>query len=113
MSWPVAVTRLVRGVCCNRRRLVPPSGRAGGWPCGAALGIWPARNNRTVCTTRCLQHGEYEWQDPKSEDEIVRVVFVNKDGKRTEVKGKIGDNVLYLAHRYCERRPRHRADKPR
>ncbi|XP_022246425.1 adrenodoxin-like protein, mitochondrial isoform X2 [Limulus polyphemus] len=47
-----------------------------------------------------LQHGEYEWQDPKSEEEVVNVVFVTKDGKRIPVRGKIGDNVLYLAHRY-------------
>lgn len=54
---------------------------------------------RSVCTTGCLRHGEYEWRDPKNEDEIVNVAFVDKDGKRTSVKGKIGDNVLYLAHR--------------
>ncbi|XP_076353320.1 adrenodoxin-like protein 1, mitochondrial Ferredoxin 1 isoform X2 [Tachypleus tridentatus] len=47
-----------------------------------------------------LQHGEYEWQDPKSEGEVVNVVFITKDEKRIPVRGKIGDNVLYLAHRY-------------
>ncbi|XP_045507757.1 adrenodoxin-like protein 1, mitochondrial [Colias croceus] len=47
-----------------------------------------------------LRHGEYEWQDPKSEDEVVNVVYVDKDGKKTKVRGKVGDNVLYLAHRY-------------
>uniref|UniRef100_A0A1A9W4C0 2Fe-2S ferredoxin-type domain-containing protein n=1 Tax=Glossina brevipalpis TaxID=37001 RepID=A0A1A9W4C0_9MUSC len=46
------------------------------------------------------RHGEYEWQDPKSEDEVVRVIYIDKDGKRIEVKGKVGDNILYLAHRY-------------
>nr|CAD7432602.1 unnamed protein product [Timema monikensis] len=30
----------------------------------------------------------------------VRITYIDKDGKRTEVKGKVGDNVLYLAHRY-------------
>lgn len=58
-----------------------------------------SNQKRFVSISPCLWHGEYEWQDPKSEAEIVRVNFVNKDGKRTEVKGKIGDNVLYLAHR--------------
>ncbi|XP_045457338.1 adrenodoxin-like protein 1, mitochondrial [Melitaea cinxia] len=47
-----------------------------------------------------LRHGEYEWQDPKSEDEVVNVVYIDKDGKKTNVRGKVGDNVLYLAHRY-------------
>ena len=28
------------------------------------------------------------------------MVFVDRDGERHEVKGKVGDNVLYLAHRY-------------
>ncbi|XP_014091355.1 adrenodoxin-like protein 1, mitochondrial [Bactrocera oleae] len=55
---------------------------------------------RWMQTTNTLFHGEYEWQDPKSDDEIVRVTYIDKDGKRTEVKGKVGDNVLYLAHRY-------------
>ncbi|EDW19665.1 adrenodoxin-like protein 1, mitochondrial [Drosophila mojavensis] len=51
-------------------------------------------------TTRLLRHGEYEWEDPKSPDEIVNITYVDKDGKRTKVQGKVGDNVLYLAHRH-------------
>ena len=27
-------------------------------------------------------------------------MFVDRDGERHEIKGKVGDNVLYLAHRY-------------
>ncbi|XP_026483912.2 adrenodoxin-like protein 1, mitochondrial [Vanessa tameamea] len=50
--------------------------------------------------TSQLRHGEYEWQDPKTEDEVVNIIYVDKDGKKTNVRGKIGDNVLYLAHRY-------------
>lgn len=30
----------------------------------------------------------------------VNVTFIDKMGKKVKVKGKIGDNVLYLAHRY-------------
>ena len=30
----------------------------------------------------------------------VNVTFIDKYGKKTPVKGKIGDNVLYLAHRH-------------
>ncbi|XP_028161284.1 adrenodoxin-like protein, mitochondrial isoform X2 [Ostrinia furnacalis] len=47
-----------------------------------------------------LRHGEYEWQDPKSEDEVVNIIYVDKEGNKTKVRGKVGDNVLYLAHRY-------------
>ncbi len=30
----------------------------------------------------------------------VNITYINKDGDRTSIKGKIGDNILYLAHRY-------------
>ena len=30
----------------------------------------------------------------------VNVTFMDKDGERHKVKGKVGDNILYLAHRY-------------
>ncbi|XP_043281945.1 adrenodoxin-like protein 1, mitochondrial [Venturia canescens] len=56
--------------------------------------------NRQITTSQCLSHGEYEHQDPKSPDEIVNVVFIDKSGNRKEIKGKVGDNALYLAHRY-------------
>ncbi|KAM7354918.1 adrenodoxin-like protein 1, mitochondrial Ferredoxin 1 isoform 2-T2 [Cochliomyia hominivorax] len=42
---------------------------------------------RALQTTPVFRHGEYEWQDPKSEEEIVRVTYIDKNGKRTEVKG--------------------------
>ncbi|XP_013134118.1 PREDICTED: adrenodoxin-like protein, mitochondrial [Papilio polytes] len=57
-------------------------------------------NVRRIHMTPGLRHGEYEWQDPKSEDEVVNITYVDKDGKKTKVRGKVGDNVLYLAHRY-------------
>jgi len=30
----------------------------------------------------------------------VNVTFIDKTGKKIKVKGKVGDNVLFLAHRY-------------
>lgn len=47
-----------------------------------------------------LRHGEYEWQDPKSEDEVVNIFIIDKEDNRIPVRGKIGDNVLYLAKRF-------------
>ncbi|CAH1773547.1 unnamed protein product, partial [Owenia fusiformis] len=44
--------------------------------------------------------GDYEWQDPKSEDEVVNIVYIEKDGSKKNIRGKVGDNVMYLAHRY-------------
>ncbi|GAB0098161.1 Adrenodoxin-like protein 1, mitochondrial [Sergentomyia squamirostris] len=55
---------------------------------------------RRIHVSRVCRHGEFEWQDPKSEEEVVNITYTDKDGKRTEVRGKVGDNVLYLAHRY-------------
>lgn len=34
------------------------------------------------------------------QEETVDVVFVDREGKRIPVKGKVGESVLYLAHRY-------------
>ncbi|KAK3767133.1 hypothetical protein RRG08_018005 [Elysia crispata] len=47
-----------------------------------------------------LYHGDYEWQDPKSEDEVVNITYITRDGERIPVRGKVGDNVMYLAHRH-------------
>lgn len=30
----------------------------------------------------------------------VNVTFITKEGNKVAVRGKIGDNLLYLAHRY-------------
>lgn len=56
--------------------------------------------NQEIHTSKSMFHGEYEMQDPKTEADIVNVTFIDKSGKKFEVRGKVGDNVLYLAHRY-------------
>ncbi|GFG36010.1 hypothetical protein Cfor_03591 [Coptotermes formosanus] len=54
-----------------------------------------------VCgVTGGLAHGEYEWKDPETEEEVVNVTYIDKNGNKIPVRGKVGDNVLYLAHRY-------------
>ncbi|CAG0918387.1 unnamed protein product [Notodromas monacha] len=55
---------------------------------------------RDIHVSRSLRHGEFEMQDPKSEDEVVNVTFQRKDGSCFKIRGKVGDNLLYLAHRY-------------
>ncbi|VVC45514.1 Adrenodoxin,Beta-grasp domain,2Fe-2S ferredoxin-type iron-sulfur binding domain,Adrenodoxin, iron-sulphur [Cinara cedri] len=97
MFLPVTVSKLVRGVYYNRHlislsRIYLQNHQTK----FQFVSIW----KRFISTTQCVCHGEYEWQDPKSEAEIVHVNFVDKDGKCTEIKGKVGDNVLYLAHRH-------------
>ncbi|PSN56707.1 Adrenodoxin-like protein [Blattella germanica] len=57
-------------------------------------------SSRNFRTSENLLHGEYEWKDPTSEDEVVNITYIDKDGNRLPVRGKVGDNVLYLAHRH-------------
>lgn len=97
MFLPVTIAKLVRSVYGVSPHLVLSSSRVRLLNCTRFANV--SDRKRFICTTRCLQHGEYEWQDPKTEDEVVSVVYVDKDGKRTEVRGKVGDNILYLAHR--------------
>ncbi|XP_033103554.1 adrenodoxin-like protein 1, mitochondrial [Anneissia japonica] len=47
-----------------------------------------------------LRNGEYEMKDPESPDEIVNIVYIDRDGDQIPVQGKIGDNVMYLSHRH-------------
>ncbi|EDV22350.1 uncharacterized protein TRIADDRAFT_58858 [Trichoplax adhaerens] len=58
------------------------------------------QKGRWINTNAPLLHGEYEMQDPTSPDEIVNVTFITRDGEKKPIQGKIGDNILYLAHRY-------------
>lgn len=51
-------------------------------------------------TSSIYNAGEYEFEDPKSEEEVVHVNFILRDGTRKRVRGKVGDNVMYLAHRH-------------
>lgn len=65
-----------------------------------AQNVWRTLPNRTFSLSSNLHHGEYEWQDPTSADQIVHITYITKDGQRIPIQGKIGDNALYLAHRY-------------
>jgi len=53
-----------------------------------------------VHTSPIILHGEYEWEAPKSEEDVVSVTYVDKNGNKRLVRGKVGDNLMYLAHRY-------------
>ena len=51
---------------------------------------------RLISTTLQLNHGD---DDLKNVPETVRVIFISKDGSKTEVMGKVGERAMYLAHR--------------
>lgn len=67
---------------------------------GSVVNVIPPAFARDISITSTCYSGEYEWQDPKSEEEVVNVKYIDKDGKEIMVRGKIGDNAMYLAHRY-------------
>ncbi|XP_073445880.1 ferredoxin-2, mitochondrial [Dendrobates tinctorius] len=54
---------------------------------------------RTYQTTADSQVDE-EGAAKEPKEDTVDVMFVDREGKRIPVKGKIGESVLYLAHRY-------------
>ncbi|KAF7632957.1 2Fe-2S ferredoxin-type domain-containing protein [Meloidogyne graminicola] len=56
--------------------------------------------HRNISISSLLKTGDYEYEDPKSEDEVVNLTYINREGKLKKVKGKVGDNAMYLAHRY-------------
>lgn len=71
--------------------------------CGMQTTVLCVRHKMTargLRTTQSLSHGEYEWKDPETEDEVVNITYIDKDGNKIPVRGKVGDNVLYLAHRH-------------
>lgn len=61
---------------------------------------WRPQPNRSISSSSIQHHGEYEWQDATSADQIVNITYITKGGQKIPIKGKIGDNVLYLAHRH-------------
>lgn len=52
-----------------------------------------------LSTSLCRLGGEFEWKDPVNPDEVVNITYITRDGTEKKVKGKVGDNVMYLAHR--------------
>lgn len=55
---------------------------------------------RKIKTSPLILHGDYEYEPPKSKEDIVNVTYVDKDGNKKQVQGKVGDNLMYLAHRH-------------
>ena len=52
-------------------------------------------SHRNISAGTVLSHLKF-----KSFHCSVNVTYIDRDGNRIEVKGKVGDNLLYLAHRH-------------
>ncbi|XP_061686976.1 ferredoxin-2, mitochondrial [Syngnathoides biaculeatus] len=44
-------------------------------------------------------HSEESSPDEENQDNVVNVVYVDRSGQRIPVRAKVGDNILYLAHK--------------
>ncbi|XP_028261762.1 ferredoxin-2, mitochondrial [Parambassis ranga] len=56
--------------------------------------------NRHLQTSIGLYHSEEGSSNAEDADDVVNVVYVDRTGQRIPVKAKVGDNVLYLAHKH-------------
>ncbi|XP_073708426.1 ferredoxin-2, mitochondrial [Garra rufa] len=53
---------------------------------------------------RCLRTSISVWQNedsssPEDDEKVVNVVYIDRSGQRIPVKARVGDNVMYLAHK--------------
>lgn len=60
---------------------------------------------RGLHTSKTLRHGSFEKSEPKSPEEVVTVQVIDRNAKRHTIKGKVGDNLLYLMHKFQEDEP--------
>ncbi|XP_030269825.1 ferredoxin-2, mitochondrial [Sparus aurata] len=56
--------------------------------------------NRNLQTSKGLYHSEEGSSNAEDPEDVVNVVYIDRSGKRIPVKAKVGDNVLYLAHKH-------------
>ncbi|XP_020503322.1 ferredoxin-2, mitochondrial [Labrus bergylta] len=56
--------------------------------------------NRHLQTSIGLYHSEEGNSNAEDPEDVVNVVYVDRSGKRIPIKAKVGDNVLYLAHKH-------------
>lgn len=60
-----------------------------------------ATTRRLLSQTPRVCSGDFEYEDPKSDADIVNINYVQRDGNVRTIRGKVGDNVMYLAHRFA------------
>ncbi|KAJ8263991.1 hypothetical protein GJAV_G00143850 [Gymnothorax javanicus] len=57
-------------------------------------------SGRRIHASNGLYHDKSESIAEEDEADVVNVVYVDRSGKRIPVKAKVGDNILYLAHKH-------------
>ncbi|KAM9362856.1 ferredoxin-2, mitochondrial [Symphorus nematophorus] len=56
--------------------------------------------NRHLQTSMGLYHSEEGSSNAEDQEDVVNVVYIDRSGQRIPIKAKVGDNVLYLAHKH-------------
>lgn len=56
--------------------------------------------NRHLQTTIGLYHSDEGSSNAEDPEDVVNVVYIDRSGKRIPIKARVGDNVLYLAHKH-------------
>ncbi|XP_072239965.1 ferredoxin-2, mitochondrial [Leuresthes tenuis] len=56
--------------------------------------------SRHLQTTIGLHKGEEGSSNKEDPEDVVNVVYIDRTGQRIPVKAKVGDNVMYLAHKH-------------
>ncbi|XP_070782339.1 ferredoxin-2, mitochondrial [Enoplosus armatus] len=56
--------------------------------------------SRHLQTSIGLYHREEGSSNTEDPDDVVNVVYIDRSGQRIPIKAKVGDNVLYLAHKH-------------
>nr|XP_019939943.1 PREDICTED: ferredoxin-2, mitochondrial [Paralichthys olivaceus] len=56
--------------------------------------------NRHLQTSMGLHHSEEGGSNAEDPEDVVNVVYINRSGQKIPVRAKVGDNVLYLAHKH-------------
>jgi len=62
-------------------------------------GLGPMALRRGLRPSMPPRHGDFEWQDAATPEDIVRFNVIDRNGQQHAVAGKVGDNLLYLCHR--------------
>ena len=60
---------------------------------------------RPISCSPILLHGSFERAAPKSPEDIVNINVIDRKAKKHALQGKVGDNLLYLMHKFQEDDP--------
>uniref|UniRef100_A0A3Q4HS72 Ferredoxin-2, mitochondrial n=1 Tax=Neolamprologus brichardi TaxID=32507 RepID=A0A3Q4HS72_NEOBR len=67
---------------------------------GADVTFQSHSNNGCVALSPGLYHSEEGSSNAEDPEDVVNVVYIDRSGQRIPVKAKVGDSVLYLAHKH-------------